>query len=130
MAAPEPVPASPVVFVRQGHAIACNPPGRARRIAARVSPATRLFEVNGVPVVAAEAAEVVWNAALVAGFGSFAVSLFVIGSAYVCLIFCVSELSSGLPFAGMPTPSVVPTANLTFLLLLCVCQAVFMASLE
>ena len=41
-----------------------------------------------------------WNVGLEAGFGSFALATFFIGTAYICLIMCVSEISSGLPFAG------------------------------
>jgi amino acid transporter len=41
-----------------------------------------------------------WNAGLSAGFGSFFIATFLIASAYACLILCISELSSGLPFAG------------------------------
>lgn len=41
-----------------------------------------------------------WNAGLAAGFGSYAIATFLIGTAYVCLCLCTSELSSALPFAG------------------------------
>ena len=41
-----------------------------------------------------------WNAGLSAGFGSFAIATFLIASGYGCLILCIAELSSGLPFAG------------------------------
>ena len=41
-----------------------------------------------------------WNSGLVAGFGSYCVGTFVIGTAYICLCLCTSELTSALPFAG------------------------------
>jgi len=41
-----------------------------------------------------------WNAGLEAGFGSFIVAVFLVGTAYICLCLCTSELSSTLPFAG------------------------------
>ena len=41
-----------------------------------------------------------WNAALSAGFGSFFIATCIIASGYGCLILCIAELSSGLPFAG------------------------------
>jgi amino acid transporter len=41
-----------------------------------------------------------WNAGLSAGFGSFAISTLLIGSAYICLCLCNAEVSSALPFAG------------------------------
>lgn len=41
-----------------------------------------------------------WNAGLTAGAGSYLIATFLIASAYGCLILCISELSSGLPFAG------------------------------
>ena len=41
-----------------------------------------------------------WNAGLSAGFGSFALCLLFIGTAYICLILSTSEITSGLPFAG------------------------------
>jgi amino acid transporter len=42
-----------------------------------------------------------WNEGLTAGFGSFAVAMFLLGLAYICLVLCNAELSSALPFAGM-----------------------------
>ena len=41
-----------------------------------------------------------WNSGLTAGFGSYATGILLIGTAYICLCFCTSELSSALPFAG------------------------------
>lgn len=41
-----------------------------------------------------------WNDGLSAGFGSYAIATLLIGTAYICLCFCTSELSSALPFAG------------------------------
>jgi amino acid permease len=41
-----------------------------------------------------------WNKGLVAGFGSFAVACTLMGTAYICLVLCLAELSSTLPFAG------------------------------
>ena len=42
-----------------------------------------------------------WNVGLSIGFGGFLVVLFLVSSAYYCLVWCVAELSSALPFAGM-----------------------------
>jgi len=41
-----------------------------------------------------------WNAGLTAGFGSYLIGTFLIGSAYFSLCLCASELTSALPFAG------------------------------
>jgi amino acid transporter len=41
-----------------------------------------------------------WNFGLSAGFGSFSVAQMLIGTAYICLIVSMSEISSALPFAG------------------------------
>ena len=41
-----------------------------------------------------------WNSGLEAGFGSYVLATFLIGSSYTCLCMCMSELSSALPFAG------------------------------
>ena len=41
-----------------------------------------------------------WNFALSSGFGSFAISTFLIGSAYICLVVSNAEITSALPFAG------------------------------
>ena len=41
-----------------------------------------------------------WNDGLSAGFGSYIIATFLIASAFVCLILCIAELSSALPFAG------------------------------
>ena len=45
----------------------------------------------------------IWSISLVAGFGSLLIATFLIASAYGCLILCMAELSSALPFAGMET---------------------------
>ena len=41
-----------------------------------------------------------WNESLQAGFGSTLIATFLMATAYICLVFCISELSSALPFAG------------------------------
>ena len=41
-----------------------------------------------------------WNEGLAAGFGSELLSVFFIGTAYICLCLCNAELTSSLPFAG------------------------------
>lgn len=41
-----------------------------------------------------------WNVGYEAGFGSYVVARFLVSTAYVSLILSISELSSGLPFAG------------------------------
>ena len=41
-----------------------------------------------------------WNASLDAGFGNVLVATFLMATAYICLVFCIAELSSALPFAG------------------------------
>ena len=41
-----------------------------------------------------------WNEGLTAGFGSFIIAFGVIALGYICLVFCVSELSSAIPFPG------------------------------
>ena len=41
-----------------------------------------------------------WNVGLSIGFGGFTVVLFLVSTAYYCLVLCVAELSSALPFAG------------------------------
>jgi len=41
-----------------------------------------------------------WNAGLVAGFGSYAIATMMIASGYLCLMLCISEVTSALPFAG------------------------------
>lgn len=41
-----------------------------------------------------------WNVGLEAGFGSYVVARFFVSCAYISLILSISELSSGLPFAG------------------------------
>lgn len=41
-----------------------------------------------------------FNEGLKAGFGSYLISTLLMGSAYACLIFCMAEMTSGLPFSG------------------------------
>ena len=41
-----------------------------------------------------------WNSGLNAGFGNFAITTLLIGSAYGCFSMSLSEISSTLPFAG------------------------------
>lgn len=41
-----------------------------------------------------------WNEGLSAGIGSGLISLILVSIGYICLVYCVTELSSGLPFAG------------------------------
>lgn len=41
-----------------------------------------------------------WNVGLEAGFGSYIIARVLVSSAYIALLLCISELSSGLPFAG------------------------------
>ena len=41
-----------------------------------------------------------WNESLQAGFGSTLIATFLMATAYICLVFCIAELSSALPFAG------------------------------
>ena len=42
-----------------------------------------------------------WNVGLEAGFGSYVIARVFVSSAYISLILSISELSSGLPFAGI-----------------------------
>ena len=41
-----------------------------------------------------------WNAALTTGFGSFGIAQFLMGTAYVCLLLCIAEIGSTIPFTG------------------------------
>jgi ethanolamine permease len=41
-----------------------------------------------------------WNQMLVSGFGSTIISVIMVGTAYICLCLCNSEMTSALPFAG------------------------------
>jgi len=41
-----------------------------------------------------------WNKALSAGFGSTVIATFLIASGYWCLILCIAEVSSAIPFGG------------------------------
>ena len=41
-----------------------------------------------------------WNEALKAGFGSALIGTVLIGTAYCCLICCMAEISSAIPFGG------------------------------
>lgn len=42
-----------------------------------------------------------WNETLQAGFGSTLIAVTLIASAYVCLVCCMAELSSAIPFGGL-----------------------------
>ncbi len=44
-----------------------------------------------------------WNEALQAGFGSALIGTGLIGTAYCCLICCMAEISSAIPFGGINT---------------------------
>ena len=52
-----------------------------------------------------------WNTGLTAGFGSYATGITLIGTAYICLCFCTSELSSALPFAGNISQTTSPESK-------------------
>jgi len=41
-----------------------------------------------------------WNEALQSGFGSALIATVLISSAYVCLVCCMAEVSSAIPFGG------------------------------
>lgn len=41
-----------------------------------------------------------WNAGFAAGFGSCCITFALIGSAYLCLVLSLAEMTSGLPFEG------------------------------
>ena len=41
-----------------------------------------------------------WNEILQAGFGSALISTVLITSGYICLILCMAEISSAIPFGG------------------------------
>ena len=41
-----------------------------------------------------------WNAGFAAGFGSCCIAFALIGSAYLCLVLSLAEMTSGLPFEG------------------------------
>jgi len=41
-----------------------------------------------------------WNKSLHAGFGSALIATMLIASAYWCLVLCISEISSAIPFGG------------------------------
>lgn len=41
-----------------------------------------------------------WHSGLTAGFGTYMIATVLIASGYVCLLLCLSELASALPFAG------------------------------
>ena len=56
-----------------------------------------------------------WNVGLTAGFGSFMIATVLIAIGYICLVFCVSELSSALPFPGkFPLFFVISTIFMCF----------------
>lgn len=41
-----------------------------------------------------------WNSGFTAGFGSCCIAFALIGSAYLCLVLSLAEMTSGLPFEG------------------------------
>lgn len=41
-----------------------------------------------------------WNEVLLSGFGSALIATVLISSGYVCLVLCIAELSSAIPFGG------------------------------
>jgi amino acid permease len=41
-----------------------------------------------------------WCSGLTAGFGTFMIATILIASGFVCLLCCIAELSSAIPFAG------------------------------
>jgi amino acid transporter len=41
-----------------------------------------------------------WNLGVWTGIGTFGIATFFVATGYICLIFCIAELSSALPFAG------------------------------
>lgn len=41
-----------------------------------------------------------WNEGLEAGYGSFLICTICIGVAFFCLVLCLAEISSALPFPG------------------------------
>jgi amino acid transporter len=41
-----------------------------------------------------------WNVGLTAGVGSFFISVWLVGTAYLCLVLCLAEMSSAVPFSG------------------------------
>ncbi|CAK4421602.1 unnamed protein product [Aphanomyces euteiches] len=50
--------------------------------------------------VTISAQSLAWNLGFAAGFGSFLIVSLLVGAAYVCLILCLGEVMSALPFAG------------------------------
>lgn len=46
-----------------------------------------------------------WCSGLSAGFGTFVIATTIIASGFVCLLCCMAELSSALPFAGKALPT-------------------------
>ena len=44
-----------------------------------------------------------WNEVLQSGFGSALIATALISSAYVCLVCCMAEVSSAIPFGGNPS---------------------------
>jgi amino acid transporter len=42
-----------------------------------------------------------WNVGLDAGFGSFLIATVLMGAAFLCLVLCLCEISSALPFPGL-----------------------------
>jgi ethanolamine permease len=43
-----------------------------------------------------------WSLGLSAGFGTFMAATVVIASAFICMLNCLAELASAIPFAGKP----------------------------
>ncbi len=41
-----------------------------------------------------------WNYGLTCGFGGFAMSTLLVGIAFICLMLCLAEIASALPFSG------------------------------
>lgn len=50
-----------------------------------------------------------WNEVLQGGFGTALITTVLISSAYVCLICCMAEVSSAIPFGGMKPPNLTQT---------------------
>ena len=41
-----------------------------------------------------------WNAGLITGFGTFGIAQLLMGTAYICLMLCLAEIASTIPFSG------------------------------
>lgn len=72
----------------------------------KVSKASERYELGAFDVWALGITIVIggqyfsWNFGYAAGFGSCCITFTLIGSAYLCFILSISEISSGLPFEG------------------------------